>query len=153
MPTNGRWRASSSSNDDPDVKRIQTLSERLVTTSELHQFLESVLAATVETLRTPTAFVAAITNEGPRLEAVVGPLAAPETILQDADIRQIAQGNGRQSGGTMICRSSMILFSGRITGSRPYTASIRKICWASSACARALPRRIYRRRNRRCSSG
>lgn len=86
-------------NHDPDVKRIQTLSERLVTTSELHQFLESVLAATVETFRTPTAFIAAITNEGPRLEAVVGPLAAPETILQDADIRQITQGNGRQSGG------------------------------------------------------
>ncbi|MFN2163265.1 MAG: hypothetical protein ACK2UN_14430, partial [Candidatus Promineifilaceae bacterium] len=37
---------------DPDVQRIQMLSERLVTTSELHQFLESVLAATVETFRT-----------------------------------------------------------------------------------------------------
>ena len=80
---------------DPDVRRIQTLSERLVTTSELHQFLESVLAATVESLRTPTAFVAAITNEGPQLEAVVGPLAEPEAILQSADIRQITQGNGQ----------------------------------------------------------
>jgi hypothetical protein len=79
---------------DPDVKRIQTLSERLVTTSELHQFLESVLAATVETLRTPTAFVAAITNEGPRLEAVIGPLAASDSFLEDADIRQITKGNG-----------------------------------------------------------
>ncbi|MFN2173664.1 MAG: hypothetical protein ACK2U0_10570 [Candidatus Promineifilaceae bacterium] len=80
---------------DPDVKRIQTLSERLVTTSELHQFLENVLAATVETLRTPTAFVAANTNEGPRLEAVIGPLAASDSFLEDADIRQITQGNGR----------------------------------------------------------
>ena len=83
---------------DPDVQRIQMLSERLVTTSELHQFLESVLAATVETFRTPTAFVAALTNEGPRLEAVVGPLEAPESILEDANIRQIARsGNGSEA--------------------------------------------------------
>ena len=81
--------------DDPDVRRIQTLSERLVTTSELHQFLESVLAATVEAFRTPTAFVAAITSDGPKLEAIVGPLTSPE-ILQDADIRQITVGNGNE---------------------------------------------------------
>ena len=87
---------------DPDVKRIQTLSERLVTTSELHQFLESVLAATVETLRTPTAFVAAITNEGAHLEAVVGPLAASESFLEDADIRHITQGNGRHEDQDML---------------------------------------------------
>lgn len=80
--------------DDPDVKRIQTLSERLVTTKELHQFLENVLAATVETLRTPTAFVAALTNEGPRLEAVVGPLTVPDSILEEDGIRQITGNNG-----------------------------------------------------------
>jgi hypothetical protein len=83
---------------DPDVRRIQTLSERLVTTSELHEFLESVLAATVETFRTPTAFLAALTNEGPRLEAVVGPLEAPENILQDANIRQITRGENGSHG-------------------------------------------------------
>jgi hypothetical protein len=82
---------------DPDVKRIQTLSERLVTTSEIHQFLENVLAATVETLRTPTAFVAAITNEGPRLEAVIGPLSVPDSFLQDENLRRITGGNGREA--------------------------------------------------------
>jgi len=60
--------------DDPDVRRIQALSERLLTTSDLKQFLESVLAATCEAIRTPTAFVASLTPVGPRLEAVVGPL-------------------------------------------------------------------------------
>ncbi len=60
--------------DDPDVRRIQALSERLLTTSDLRQFLESVLAATCEAVRTPTAFVAGLTPAGPRLEAVVGPL-------------------------------------------------------------------------------
>ena len=60
--------------DDPDVRRIQALSERLLTTSEMKQFLESVLAATCEAVRTPTAFVAGLTPNGPKLEAVVGPL-------------------------------------------------------------------------------
>lgn len=69
--------------DDPDVRRIQALSERLLTTSEMKQFLESVLAATCEAVRTPTAFVAGLTPNGPRLEAVVGPLEGlPSDELQ-----------------------------------------------------------------------
>ena len=78
-------------NNDPDVRTIQRLSERLLTTRDLQQFLESILAATCEALRTPTSFVAAITPEGPQLEAVVGPLAESGEILQDADWRQLAQ--------------------------------------------------------------
>src|SRR5690606_3026106 len=42
-------------NNDPDVKRIQELSERLLTTRDLHQFLESVLISICESLRIPTA--------------------------------------------------------------------------------------------------
>ncbi len=78
-------------NDNPDVRRIQQLSERLLTTNDLHQFLESVLAASCEVIRTPTAFVAAITAEGPQLEAVVGHLVHPETALKTADLHHLAQ--------------------------------------------------------------
>jgi len=78
-------------NDNPDVRRIQQLSERLLTTRDLHQFLESVLSASCEALRTPTAFVAAITADGPQLEAVVGHLIHPETALKTADLQQLAQ--------------------------------------------------------------
>jgi hypothetical protein len=82
-------------NDEPDVRRIQELSERLLTTADLHQFLESILAATCEALRTPTAFVAAITDEGPRLEAAIGFLAEPEaeTIWQQADWHELTHGD------------------------------------------------------------
>ncbi|MGD2078332.1 MAG: hypothetical protein PVH18_08115 [Chloroflexota bacterium] len=59
--------------DEPEVRRIQQLSERVLTTRDMRQFLESVLAATCEVLRTPTAFIAAITPDGARLEAVIGP--------------------------------------------------------------------------------
>ena len=84
-------------NDDPDVRRIQALSERLLTTSDLRQFLESVLAATCEAVRTPTAFVAGLTPSGPRLEAVVGP-PAPLEGLPNAELQRLslprANGNG-----------------------------------------------------------
>lgn len=60
-------------NDDPDVRRIQELGERLFTTRDLRQFLESILVAACDALRTPSAFVAAITPEGPKVEVMVGP--------------------------------------------------------------------------------
>jgi hypothetical protein len=67
-------------NHEPDVARIQELSERLLTTRDMQQFLESVLTTICETVRVPTAFVAAFTPEGPRLEVVVEPREELEQI-------------------------------------------------------------------------
>lgn len=72
-------------NEDPDIVLIQKLSERLLTTRDLHQFLEGVLAGMCEALRTPTAFVAAITPDGPKLEVVVGSLGEPTHLWADAE--------------------------------------------------------------------
>ncbi|PID84957.1 MAG: hypothetical protein CSB13_10525 [Chloroflexi bacterium] len=99
-------------NDDPDVRRIQELSERLLTTADLHQFLESVLAATCEALRTPTSFVAAITEDGPRLEAVVGSLAEPEAeeIWQEADWHELTKSENGQDGKQLESIDNFILW-------------------------------------------
>ncbi|MCL4868948.1 MAG: GAF domain-containing protein [Anaerolineae bacterium] len=72
-------------NDDADVQRIQELSERVLTTRDLHQFLESVLASVCEALRTDTAFVAALSEDGPHLEVVVGSLDDLETVWETED--------------------------------------------------------------------
>lgn len=85
-------------NDDPDVRRIQALSERLLTTSDLKQFLESVLAATCEAVRTPTAFVAGLTPAGPRLEAVVGP-PAPLENLPNAELQRLTLSHNNNGNG------------------------------------------------------
>jgi hypothetical protein len=82
--------------DDPDVRRIQALSERLLTTSDLKQFLESVLAATCEAVRTPTAFVAGLTPNGPRLEAVVGPLVS----LPDVELPRLSPPSSGLNGAS-----------------------------------------------------
>ncbi len=83
--------------DEPEVRRIQQLSERVLTTRDLQQFLESILASTCEVLRTPTAFVASLTGEGPKLEAVIGPLGNFEDVWSESDWREnwqaLAQSN------------------------------------------------------------
>ncbi len=71
-------------NNEPDVRRIQTLSERLLTPQDLRQFLESVLAATCDALRTPTAFVTAYTSDGPQLEAIIG-ARSPSFELEESE--------------------------------------------------------------------
>jgi hypothetical protein len=60
-------------NQEPDVRRIQQLGDRLLTSHDLQQFLEIILTATCEALRVPTAFVAATTGETPAVEAIIGP--------------------------------------------------------------------------------
>jgi hypothetical protein len=88
--------------DEPEVRRIQQLSERVLTTRDMRQFLESVLAATCEVLRTPTAFIAAITAEGARLEAVVGPFGSDSEVWQD-EWRHLAESaSGSDNGVTNL---------------------------------------------------
>lgn len=79
--------------DEPEVRLIQQLSERVLTTRDMHQFLDSVLAATCEVIRTPTAFVAAITPQGPRLESIIGPLENENNHWAEQDLRELADQN------------------------------------------------------------
>lgn len=47
-----------------DLRRLQVLEERLLTSADSRQFLESVLASLCDNLRCPAAFVAAFTDDG-----------------------------------------------------------------------------------------
>lgn len=60
--------------DQPEIEWIQELSNRLLTTTDLRQFLENVLTALCDLLRVETAFVAVIDGGRPHLEVVCGPL-------------------------------------------------------------------------------
>lgn len=84
-------------NPDLEVRQIQQLSDRLLTTRDMQQFLESLLTTTCEYLRTPTAFVAAITPDGAKLEVSVGPLYKAEA-LEGASWRELARPNGNNNG-------------------------------------------------------
>ena len=59
--------------DRRDISRVQLLEERLLTSGDLRQFLESVLNAACDVARTRSAFVAALGAGRLELEVAVGP--------------------------------------------------------------------------------
>jgi hypothetical protein len=59
--------------DRGDVRRLQLLEERLLTTGDVRQFLESVLNAACDITNIRSAFAAVIDEEGLELEVTVGP--------------------------------------------------------------------------------
>ncbi len=95
-------------NNDPDIRNIQQLSERLVTTSDLEQYLESILVTTCDSLQTPTSFLVSINPEGPKMEAVIGPLTTPDGMLQDADFQALASSNGTSATNLQTVDSFII---------------------------------------------
>lgn len=72
--------------DLPEIEWLQELSSRLLTTTDLRQFLENVLTALCDLLRVETAFVAVIEGGKPRLEVVCGRLepGAAEALPPEA---------------------------------------------------------------------
>jgi hypothetical protein len=58
--------------DREDVARLHLLEERLLTTGDLRQFLESVLNAACDVTGAPGAFIAALSADGLGLEVAVG---------------------------------------------------------------------------------
>jgi hypothetical protein len=73
-----RWLFYGGSADRSDVRRLQMLEERLLTANDTAQYLESVVAAACDLLRTPSAFVASVSDSEARIEARVGPDTPPD---------------------------------------------------------------------------
>lgn len=58
--------------DEAEVRKIQDLEQRLLTGTDFHQLLESILASLCEYLRVRTAFVATLEDAVPNLESAIG---------------------------------------------------------------------------------
>lgn len=90
-------------NNEPDVRRIQILGDRLLTPQDLNQFLESLLAAACEALRAPSGFVASIDQNKPvkpKLEALIGSNTEFINLWQDDHVAQLphlVEGNSDRS--------------------------------------------------------
>ncbi|HFC12298.1 MAG TPA: hypothetical protein ENJ56_05590, partial [Anaerolineae bacterium] len=59
-------------NNEPAIRHIQALSDRLITSQDMRQFLESLLAAGCDRLRVPSAFIASLAGAKPELTAWIG---------------------------------------------------------------------------------
>jgi hypothetical protein len=71
--------------DYDEVVWLRELDRRLLTTSDLRQFLENNLSALCELLRVPSGFVAAVVGPDLVLEAVVGPEKTHEQVTTVGD--------------------------------------------------------------------
>ncbi|MGB8645795.1 MAG: histidine kinase N-terminal 7TM domain-containing protein [Anaerolineae bacterium] len=67
--------------DRREIGQIQQLEARLLTTTDLRQLLENILAALCDLLRVPSGFVLAAAGEDWRLEATVGPREGIQQFL------------------------------------------------------------------------
>jgi len=79
--------------DRSDLRLLQNMEERLVTQSDMRQFLEAILAAVRDHLQSPSAFVAAL-DEG-ILSLIVS--AGSTSLLNDANLSgalEVVRGNG-----------------------------------------------------------
>jgi hypothetical protein len=87
------------SQDREEITWIQTLDRRLLTSSDLRQFLTNLLIGLSELLRVDTGFVLVQTDEGPQVEAFVGEAGAPEHFIQSTEwppLSQLDAGGGSE---------------------------------------------------------
>lgn len=71
--------------DYDEVAWLRELDRRLLTTSDLRQFLDNNLSALCELLRVPSGFVAAVVGPDLLLEAAVGPATTREEVISVTD--------------------------------------------------------------------
>lgn len=121
--------------DREEITWIQELDKRLLTTTDLKQFLENVLTAICELLRVQRGFVAVMAGGEPRMEAFCGPISPPlpppklgggEGALSSADLLALAQSssnNGELGSGDFVVRDGYWLLPLR-TESRESTLGI-----------------------------
>jgi hypothetical protein len=100
--------------DHAEVEWLQQLSSRLLTTTDLHQFLENVLTALCDLLRVEVAFVAAIDGGKPQLEVVCGELEAgtADDLLPDAWCSAAASAGDAVGGRNLERHGDLFVWDG-----------------------------------------
>lgn len=81
--------------DAEEIAWLQELDERLLTSTDLRQFLENLLTALCDLLRVRSAFVAVAAGERLRLEAHSGPQGPVKDLLTQLDWSQVLTGDGQ----------------------------------------------------------
>lgn len=91
--------------DREEIAWLRELDRRLLTTSDLRQFLENHLTGICELLRVPAAFVAATVGPDLILEAVVGPSNTRDRIISVKDWSDALNNALRQHSNGLIQRA------------------------------------------------
>jgi len=101
--------------DRQEIAWLRELDRRLLTTTDLRQFLENHLTVLCELLRVPSGFVAAAIGTDLILEAMVGPEGTRQEILDDkdwSDAMSEALSHARKNGNASPARKAQVLEGG-----------------------------------------
>lgn len=83
--------------DRSDIELLQRLEERLLTTGDLRQFLESILAAVCDLSQASTGFIAALGEQGLELIVRIGNISVPEREDLSVNLLEHVSQNGSES--------------------------------------------------------
>jgi hypothetical protein len=86
--------------DRDELERIQEIDKRLLTTGDLRQLLENILAASCDLLRVQTGFVIAPDDGQWRIEAAAGPRENMRDFLSSTDLAELVDGSRPDNQGT-----------------------------------------------------
>jgi len=84
--------------DREEITWIQELDKRLLTSSDLSQFLQNVLVALCDLLRMKKGFIAIPSGEGVQLEAVCGPQEEIETFVRNGQLLRLLIAPAAEAG-------------------------------------------------------
>ena len=101
--------------DRQEIAWLRELDRRLLTTTDLRQFLENHLTVLCELLRVPSGFVAAAIGTDLILEATVGPEGTRQEILDDkdwSDAMSEALSHARKNGAAHVSRTAQVVEGG-----------------------------------------
>ncbi len=77
--------------DRQEISWLQSLDQRLLTTTDLQQLLENTLVALCELLRAPSGFVVTVQDEDLRIRVFSGSRPAAEAFLQQTSLPKLVQ--------------------------------------------------------------
>ncbi len=97
--------------DEEEVGLIQELDRRLLTSSDLRQFLENVLIATCELLRVPAGFVAVVRDRELYLEATCGSMSRDQAVLKEEDWVAVVRDLSRPAARARMDREQLYCIS------------------------------------------
>ena len=104
--------------DRQEIAWLRELDRRLLTTTDLRQFLENHLTVLCELLRVPSGFVAAAIGTDLILEAIVGPEGTRQEILDDkdwSDAMSEALSHARKNGTASSARKAQVVESATVS--------------------------------------
>ena len=84
--------------DRAELAWIQTLDERLFTTTDLEQLLENILTTLCDLLRVQTGFVVVMEDHALRIRVFCGSRAEAERFLAESDLKEISKVFTRKNG-------------------------------------------------------